>query len=131
MHAMRSVWRSTLVLVAGLFLSGALRATERPFDATEFDAAQRAGKPVLVAVHADWCPTCRVQEEVLGGLLGRKEFAGFAVFIVDYDLQKAALKRFGVRTQSTLIVFKGKNEVARSIAQTNKDAIAADLAKAL
>ncbi|TAK87664.1 MAG: thioredoxin [Betaproteobacteria bacterium] len=131
MRATRSIWCSTLLLVAGLFLSGALRAAERPFDAAEFEAAQRAGKPVLVSVHADWCPVCRVQEEVLGGLLGRKEFAGFAVFIVDYDLQKAVLKRFGVRSQSTLIVFKGTKEVARSIAQTNKDAIAADLAKAL
>lgn len=131
MRALKILWRSTLVLVAGLVLSGALHAAERPFDVAEFDAAQRAGKPVLVAVHADWCPTCRVQEEVLWDLLARKEFAGFSVFRLDFDLQKAELKRFGARTQSTLIVFKGMKEVARSIAQTKKDAIAADLAKAL
>jgi thiol:disulfide interchange protein len=131
MHAMQSLLRSTLVLVAGLFLAGALRAAERPFDAAEFEAAQRAGKPVLVSVHADWCPVCRVQEEILWDLLARKEFAGFSAFRLDFDLQKAELKRFGVRTQSTLIVFKGNKEVARSIAQTKKDAIAAELAKAL
>lgn len=131
MHAMKLFWRSALVLVAGLLLSGVLQAAERPFDVTEFEAAQRAGKPVLVAVHADWCPTCRVQEEVLWDLLARKEFAGLTVFQLDFDRQKAELKRFGVRTQSTLIVFKGMKEVARSIAQTKKDAIAAGLAKAL
>lgn len=125
------MWRSALLLVVGMFVSGALWSAERPFNESEFDAAQRAGKPVLIAVHADWCPTCRVQEEALWELLARKRFAGISVFRVDFDLQKAALKRFGVRTQSTLIVFKGKKEVARSIAQTNKDAIAADLAKSL
>ena len=131
MQIRKSIWRSAFLLVVGLFVSGALWSAERPFNEAEFDAAQRAGKPVLIAVHADWCPTCRVQEETLWDLLARKQFAGISVFRVDFDLQKAALKRFGVRTQSTLIVFKGKKEVARSIAQTDKDAIAADLAKSL
>lgn len=131
MQAGKSMWRSALLLVVGLFVSGAIWSAERPFNDAEFDAAQRAGNPVLIAVHADWCPTCRVQEEVLWELLARKQFAGISVFRVDFDKQKAALKRFGVRSQSTLIVFKGKREVARSIAQTDKDAIAADLAKSL
>ena len=131
MQIRKSIWRSALLLVVGLFVSSALWSAERPFNEAEFDAAQRAGKPVLIAVHADWCPTCRLQEKVLWELLGRKQFAGISVFRVDFDLQKAALKRFGVRNQSTLIVFKGKKEVARSIAQTDKDAIAADLAKSL
>ena len=131
MQSRRSILRSVLLLVAGMVVSGALLSAERPFNDAEFDAAQRAGKPVLIAVHADWCPTCRVQEEALWELLARKQFAGISVFRVDYDLQKAALKRFGVRAQSTLIVFKGKKEVARSIAQTDRDAIAADLAKSL
>ena len=131
MQIRKSIWRSALLLVVGLFVSSALWSAERPFNEAEFDAAQRAGKPVLIAVHADWCPTCRVQEEALWELLARKQFAGISVFRVDFDLQKAALKRFGVRAQSTLIVFKGKKEVARSIAQTDKEAIAADLAKSL
>lgn len=127
----KSIGRSALLLVLGLFASAALWAAERPFDNAEFDAAQRAGKPVLIAVHADWCPTCRVQEAAVRDLLARKQFAGISVFRVDFDSQKAALKRFGVRSQSTLIVFKDGKEVARSIAQTDKDAIAADLAKSL
>lgn len=131
MHIRHSIWRSALIFVLGLFVSGSIWATERAFNDAEFDAAQRAGKPVLIAVHADWCPTCRVQEDALFDLLARKQFAGITVFRVNFDAQKAALKRFGVRAQSTLIVFKGTKEVARSIAQTNKDAIAADLAKSL
>ncbi|MBS0336175.1 MAG: thioredoxin family protein [Proteobacteria bacterium] len=114
-----------------MFMSGAIAAAERPYSDAEFAATQRAGKPVLLAVHADWCPTCRAQEQVLKELLTDKRYAGISVFRVDFDSQKAVLKRFGVRTQSTLILFKGTTEVSRSIAQTDRNAIAADLAKAL
>lgn len=130
MQTMNSMWRSAL-LIAGMIVSGALWSAEPPFNEAAFDAAQRAGKPILVTVHADWCPTCRVQDEALQELLAGKKFAGMSVFRIDFDSQKAVLKRFGVRYQSTLIVFKGKNEVARSVAQTSKDAIASDLSKSL
>ena len=33
----------------------------RPFDQAAFDAAQKAGKPILVWVHTPWCPVCREQ----------------------------------------------------------------------
>jgi thiol-disulfide isomerase/thioredoxin len=119
------------LILIGLFASGALLSAERPFTDADFDAAQRAGKPILVTIHADWCPTCRVQDQVLGELLAHKQFAGISVFRVDFDTQKSALKRFGVRSQSTLILFKGKVEVGRSIAKTDKQAIGADLAQLL
>jgi hypothetical protein len=41
------------------------------------------------------------------------------------------LKRFGVQRQSTLIVFKGKQEAGRSVADTNPASIEALLAKSL
>ncbi len=131
MRTPKNLWRSGLLLLAGMLVSGALWSAERPFNDLEFDAAQRAGKPVVVAVHAHWCPTCRVQERALRDVLGREQFAQFTMFRVDYDYQKTTLKRFAVTVQSTLIVFKGVKEVARSIAQTHRDAIAADLEKAL
>ena len=127
---MNSMWRSVL-LIAGMFASGALWSAGPTFNEAAFDAAQRAGKPILVAIHADWCPTCRVQDEAVQELLAGRKFAGMSIFRVDFDSQKAVLKRFGVRHQSTLIVFKGRNEVARSVAQTCKDAIASELSKSL
>src|SRR5579884_3320986 len=30
-----------------------------------FAAAQKAGKPILVAIHASWCPTCKAQKPIL------------------------------------------------------------------
>jgi hypothetical protein len=51
--------------------------------------------------------------------------------VVDFDDQKDAVKSFGVRTQSTLIAFKGDKETGRSVGDTNRSSIAALLDKTL
>ena len=105
--------------------------TERPFDAQAFAAAQDAGKPVLVEIHADWCPTCKAQKPVLDKLSGQPKYSGIERFRVDFDTQKDLLKRFNARTQSTLVMFKGKDEVARSVGETDEARLRALLDKAL
>ena len=93
--------------------------------------AQKAGKTVLVEVGAPWCPTCKAQQPILGRLLTTDKFKSFVKLDVDFDSQKDALKLLNVRTQSTLIVFKGDKEVGRSVGDTNAASIEALLAKAL
>jgi len=124
--------RRRIFLAVVLFLtSGLALAVGTTFDAAAFDQAQKSGKPILIAVHADWCPTCRAQDPLLTELLQKPEFKDFAAFRVDYDGQKDAVKRFKVPMQSTLIVFKGGKEVGRSTGETRKDALAALMQKAL
>lgn len=123
-------WHLVMALAAGLFAAGTLWAAA-PFDENGFAAAQQAGKPILVQVHADWCTTCRAQEPVIEALLKEPAYAEFVVFRVDFDRQKDVLKRLKVPFQSTLVVFKGDAEVSRSTAQVSREAIAGELAKAL
>lgn len=123
-------WQLVMTLAAGLFAAGTLWAAA-PFDEDGFAAAQRAGKPILVQVHADWCTTCRAQEPVIEALLKDPVYAQFVVFRVDFDRQKDVLKRLGVPFQSTLVVFKGDAEVSRSTAQVSREVIADQMAKAL
>ena len=52
-------------------------------------------------------------------------------FNIDYDSQKDLLRKFNVQRQSTLIVFKGKQETGRSTGDTNAASIEALLAKAI
>ena len=117
--------------IISLFVAAAAWAAGNPYDQAGFDAAQAAGKPILVEIHANWCPTCRAQEPIISELLREPKHAGFVVLRVDFDNQKDVAKRFRAQYQSTLIVFKGEKEVARSTGETRKDAIAAQLAKAL
>lgn len=100
------------------------------FDDAQFKAAQQSGKAILVAVHADWCPTCRAQAPLIETLAQAPENAGLKVFRVDYDGQKEAVRQLRAVTQSTLIAYHGSQEVGRSIGETRKDAIAALIVKA-
>lgn len=124
--------RSALLALATLCLAPlAAVAAGQPFEQVPFDAARKAGKPVLVMVYADWCPTCRKQDPVVEALLKTPEFAKVALFRVDFDMQDEVLKALEVQRQSTLIVFKGGREVARSTGDTKPDSIAAMLRKGL
>lgn len=115
----------TLLTAGALLLAPAAMAGEiREWDAGAFAAAQAAGKPVVVHVTAPWCPTCRAQKPVVEQLVEEPANADLTVFDVDFDSQKGVLRQFGVRQQSTLIAFRGAEEVTRSVGVTNPDQIA-------
>ena len=101
------------------------------FDQAVFDRLLKEGKPVLIAVHADWCATCRAQEIFLKDLLKTPPYNNLQVLRVNFDRQKKAVRAFRVRMQSTLIVFKNGKEIDRSTADTDRDSVALMLRKAL
>jgi thioredoxin 1 len=112
-------------------ITSAFAAETRTFDSGSFAAAQKAGKPILVAIHASWCPTCAAQRPILSELMAEPKFKDLIYFVVDFDGQKDAVKFFGARMQSTLIAFKGTTETGRSVGDTERSSIAALLNKAL
>jgi thioredoxin 1 len=132
-----SLARRTL-LVAGLVMAAssathgqAAGGSKSKFTQSAFEAAQVAGKPILVDVSAPWCPTCRTQAPIINSLLTKPEFKDVSVFQVDFDSQKDVLKALNVRSQSTLITFKGKSEVSRTIGETKADVIERQLKAAI
>ena len=96
-----------------------------------FEAAQKAGQPILVEITAPWCPTCKAQKPILGKLEADQKFDNLRVFDVDFDTQKDVVRRFGASMQSTLIAFKGRQEVARSVGDTQAGSIAGLLDKSI
>ena len=121
-----------LALAAALSLgTTAFALDKKPFDAKAFEAAQAAGKQILLEVHAPWCPTCKAQAPILSRLSKEPKFKNMVRFNIDFDSQKALLRKFNVQQQSTLIVFKGKNEAGRSTGDTSTASIEALLGKAI
>ena len=59
------------------------------------------------------------------------KFEDLQVFEVDFDGQKDLVRSFRAQMQSTLITFKGEQEVGRSVGDTRRDSIEALLDKAL
>ena len=106
-------------------------STAVPFSAQAFKAAQASGSPILVEIHADWCPTCKAQNPILEKLTAEPKFKDLKVFRVDFDAMKPVVKEFGAQMQSTLIVFKGSAEQGRSVGDTKEASIAALLDKSL
>jgi thioredoxin 1 len=106
-------------------------AEEQPFTPEAFQAAQDQHKSILIDIDASWCPVCRAQKPILSELFAQPKFKDLTVLRVDFDSQKKEVRRFGANMQSTLIVFKGREEVGRSVGQAKAGAIAALLDKAI
>ena len=122
-----------LVAGAALFSGATADALTRrlPFDQKAFDAANAAGRPVLVEFFTTWCPVCKIQRPFLTTLGQNPKYQKIAYFEIDFDRHKDLARAFRVHKQSTLIVYKGGKEVARSTGDTNRNSIEALVAKSL
>lgn len=119
-------------LAASSMIPFAARAAERqPFTDAAFDAAQAAGRPILVDVFASWCPTCRAQKPSIDAMAEDPRMKDAMFLTVDFDAQKDVLRRLKVRSQSTLIAFKGREERARATGITDPAQIQDLLLRAL
>ena len=109
---------------AGLVSSVPSHAAENiPYTPGAFGEAQKAGKPILVEIHADWCPTCRAQSPIVRTIAADAVFANLVVFRIDYDNQRDEWRALNVRRQSTLIAYNGARETGRLVAATSPDRI--------
>jgi len=96
----------------------------QPYSADTLAAKQKAGESVTLHFHADWCPTCRAQDKVLNSWKGDASVPG-SLLLVDYDKERELKRQLGVRTQSTLIAYKGAVEKARLAGETDPKALRA------
>lgn len=108
----------------------ALAGSSVAFDQAAFAAAQAANKPILIEVHAWWCPTCASQSRTIEAARADPRNRDLIVFRINYDKQKPQWMAFGARKQGTLIAFRGRREVGRLDFITDPNAIRALMARA-
>ena len=118
------------ILIFAFAMSPAL-AANIPFEQANFDLLLKQGAPVVLHIHATWCPTCKAQQAVLDELMPMSEFKGLSVLRADFDNETKLLRTYKVRNQSTFVVFRNGKEVTRSTGETDKARIAELLKKAL
>jgi thiol-disulfide isomerase/thioredoxin len=109
----------------------AIAAPVQKFSTAALQAAKRAGKPVLVDIHADWCPTCRRQAPTIEAISRDPAFAKLVILKLDFDAQVAERTVLSVTKQSTLIAYNGRNERSRATGITDPAQIKALAATAL
>lgn len=120
--------RRTFVIslaVASTFASApaAMAYDYLPYAPQAFADAQKAGRTIMVEITASWCPICKAQKQVLAKLLPATAHKNLAVFEVDFDTQKDVVRALRAQSQSTLITFKGTEEVGRLVGETDPAAI--------
>ena len=79
--------------------------------------------PVLVDFNAGWCGPCRMLKPTLEALAASDP--AFKIASVDVDAQDELAFDYGVSSIPCLVVFKGGEEVNRSVGLIPKDAIVA------
>ena len=114
---------AALSIILSLGFSIAMAGEIKPYNQAQFDASIAAGQPVLISVHADWCPTCRAQKPVIEDLMKQAAYSKVTTLVIDFDGDQALLKKFRVNKQSTLIAFKAGKEVDRTIGDTTRSGI--------
>ena len=119
MKPFRAAIATILFAAATLAVAGEIK----PFDQDAVDKLAAAGKPVVIAVHASWCPTCKAQAPIQSEVMKEPVNKDVTMFVVDFDRDKALLKKYNVGMQSTMIGFKGKQEVGRTVGDTTHDGI--------
>ena len=78
--------------------------------------------PVLVDFNAGWCGPCRAMKPLLDKLAASNP--GYKIASIDIDENDELAEDYDVSSIPCLVVFKGGEEVNRSVGLIPKDAIA-------
>lgn len=112
--------RRAMIAFAGLTLSAgffsavaAMPPGFTDYSKEKFEAALKGAKPVLVHVHADWCPVCVRQERAFQQLSESADFRRFNAIQVNFDMDQDFRRAYGVNNQSVILIFRGGKEAAR------------------
>ena len=109
-----------LYLFLILSFSSNLFEKETTFKKELFDKAQAEGKVVIVSSWIKYCSSCASQMKVLDK--AKSDFDNIEYFAFDVTNKEIA-ELFDVQYQTTLLIFKDKKLVYRSIGETTKDLI--------
>ena len=100
---------------------------ETTFNKELFDKAQSDGKIVVISSWIKYCSSCAGQMKILQNAKNSGELLDIKFDNIEYfsfDVTKKEISNlFNVQYQTTLIIFKGNQEVYRSIGETTEDLI--------
>ena len=120
--------KKILIFIFCIFaFSGNTMEKKTTFNKELFNKAQSEGKVVVVSSWIKYCTSCAKQMKILNkakkdGELSDIKFDNIEYF--SFDVTKKEISNlFDVQYQTTLIIFKGNQEVYRSIGETTEDLI--------
>ena len=126
-----------LLLIIQLFIVNPSISMEKEttFNKKLFDKAQSERKIIIISSWIKYCSSCASQMKVLNqakneGKLLDVSFQNIEYFSFDVTNKEIA-ELFNVKFQTTLLIFKDKKEVYRSLGETTEDLIYQALKKTI
>ena len=95
-----------------------INVTKANFD----EVVKKSEVPVLVDFNAGWCGPCRAMKPMLDELA--ESDPGYVIASVDIDSEDELAEEYDVTSIPCLVVFKGGEEVNRSVGLIAREAIA-------
>ena len=99
------------------------------FSLSSLEKAKNTGKTVVVNSYEPWCWSCRKQDKVL--ISAKDEFKGVVFLTYQQGKHKDIAEALNISVRTTIVVFKGKKEVARINGQTGKTEIYSAIKKGI
>ena len=114
-----------------LFICLSANAVEKKTNFSEevFENAKASGKTVVINSYEVWCGTCSKQTKILNQ--AEKEFKDIVFLSYEQSKNKDIAKKLGIKFWTTIVVYKGDNEVSRIVGQTDKVAIYSAIEKGI
>jgi len=114
-----------------LFVCLSANAVEMKTNFSEeiFEKAKASGKTVVVNSYEVWCATCSKQTKILDQ--AEKEFKDIIFLSYEQSKNEDIAKKLGIDFWTTIVVYKGNEEVTRIIGQTDKKTIYSAIEKGI
>ena len=114
-----------------LFVCLSAHAVEKKTNFSEeiFKKTTAAGKTVVVNSYEVWWGTCSKQTKNLDQ--AEKEFKDIVFLSYEQSKNKDVAQKLGIKFWTTIVVYKGNDEVARIVGQTDKKIIYSAIQKGI
>ena len=120
-----------ILIILILLIQFPVNATDKytNFSISKLEKVKATGKTVVVNSYEPWCWSCRKQDKVLIG--AKDEFKDVVFLTYQQGKHKNIAQALNISVRTTIVVFKGKKEVARIIGQTEKTEIYSAIKKGI
>ena len=121
--------RITIILTLLSCISASAVEKKTNFSIKELEKAKNSGKTIVVNSYEVWCATCSKQTKILDQ--AEKEFNDVIFLSYEQSKNKDIANKLKIKHWTTIVVYKGNNEVSRIIGQTKKEIIYSAIKKGI
>ena len=120
-----------IFIVLFLFVCLSANAVEKKtnFSIEIFEKAKDSGKTIVVNSYEVWCGTCSKQTKILNQ--AKKEFKDIIFLSYEQSKNKNIAELLNIKFWTTIVVYKGNNEIVRIVGQTDKEIIYSAIQKGI